>query len=87
MPNAVNARRDEQWDLCDRCGFQFPMSQLTKQKGMLLCIKKCVDDLTVERRPFMIGQILGAGVDQEGVDLRVVDRGFFSESGDDEGVV
>lgn len=77
MPNANNNLRREQWQQCDRCGFLFPMSQLTKQKGMLLCTRTCFDDLTVERRPLMISQILGVGVEQEGVDLRVVDRAFF----------
>ena len=65
----------EQWMLCDRCGQQFPMSMLTKQKGMLLD-QKCIDDLTIERRQFTIEQILGTNI-TEGVDLRAVDRGFF----------
>jgi hypothetical protein len=85
MPNALNRRTGGQWDICDRCGFQFPISQLVKQKGLLVCIRRCFDDLTVERRPYIIEQILGTGVDQEGVDLRVVDRGFF-DLGSDEGV-
>lgn len=79
MPQANNNVRGEQWDRCDRCGLLFPMSQLVKQKGMLLCTRKysCFDDLEIERRDIMIMQILGTGVEQEGVDLRAIDRGFF----------
>lgn len=84
MPNAVNARRDEQWDICDQCGFPYPMSKLSQQKGLSVC-PKCVDNLEVERRPAIIAQILSAGSDQEGVDLRYVDRGFF-DVGTDEGI-
>lgn len=85
MPNPVNARRGEQWDMCDQCGFQFPMSMLTKQKGKLVCVKRCVDNLEVERRDYVIGQMLSASNDQEGVDLRAIDRGFFDGT-DPEGV-
>lgn len=84
MPNAVNARRGEQWELCDQCGRQFPMSKLIKQKGLLVCVQECFDNLEVERRPLMIERSLGSSTDQEGVDLRVIDRSFFE--GSDEGV-
>ena len=50
-----------------------------------MCDAGCVDDLTVERRSYFIGQVLGASAEQEGTDLRVVDRGFF-DGGSDEGV-
>lgn len=59
------------------------MHQLMKQKGLLVD-KACFDNLEVEHRPFVIEQILSAGVDQEGSDMRVIDRGFFE--GTDEGV-
>lgn len=62
------------------------MGDLVKQKGMLICKRTCFDNLTVERRAYIIGQMLGQGADQEGSDLRVVDRGFFDQ-GNDEGVV
>lgn len=86
MPNPVNNRKDQQWDTCERCGRLFPMGDLTMQKGLLICRRICFDNLTVERMPFVIGQVLGTATDQEGADLRVVDRGFF-QSGDDEGVI
>jgi hypothetical protein len=58
------------------------MSSLVKQKGLLLCTRTntCFDDLTVERRPWVIMQVLGiTGMDIEGADMRVVDRGFFED--------
>ena len=85
MPNPVNNRKHQQWDTCDRCGRLFPIGRLVKQKGLLVCDAGCVDDLTVERRDFIIGQMLSAGETHEGVDLRVIDRGFFDQ-GSDEGV-
>jgi hypothetical protein len=79
MPQANNNVRREQWQNCDRCGFLYPMSQLVKQKGLLLCMRLCFDNLTVERRPWIIEQTMnpGGATDQEGLDTRQIDRGFF----------
>lgn len=55
----------------------FPMSKLVVQKGLMLCTRHCFDDLTVERRSLEIERTMAAGIEQEGVDLRMVDRGFF----------
>ena len=55
------------------------MGSLGKQKGLLVC-RPCTDNLEVERRPHIIEQALSTAVDQEGVDLRVIDRGFFEGS-------
>lgn len=78
MPQPLNNRQGEQWDSCDQCGLLFPMSRLIKQKGLLICTRRsCFDDLEIERRQLMIMQILGTGVEVEGADLRVIDRGFF----------
>lgn len=76
MPNS-GRRRGEQWDLCARCGRPYPMSMLGKQKGSLICFQRCWDDLTVERRQEEIERCLTAGAEQEGADLRMVDRAFF----------
>ncbi len=65
----------EQWDVCDRCGFRFPISQLTYQKGLRVDAK-CIDDLTVERRDIEISRILATN-ETEGADLRYVDTAFF----------
>jgi hypothetical protein len=80
MPQALNSRRRQQWDMCDQCGFLYPMSSLVKQKGALICTRRhCFDNLMVERRPWVMEEVIGpgAGAEWEGVDTRVVDRGFF----------
>lgn len=81
LPPYTHSRKvGEQWDLCDRCGFAYPMSKLVKQKGLLICMKHCFDNLEVERRQQEIMKVLGAGVQQEGADLRVIDRSFWIRS-------
>lgn len=81
MPQANNNVRRQQWGMCDRDGFFYPMSRLVKQKGLLVCTNStCYDNLEVERRPFVIEQTMspGSAEDTEGADRRVIDRGFFS---------
>ncbi len=52
----------EQWDTCARCGFDHPISMLSVQKGMKLCSDHgCLDDLDVERRQFVIQDVLSSG--------------------------
>lgn len=80
MPNPLNNVRGEQWDNCDRCGRLFPMSKLTKQRGLLLCSRD-FDNLEVERAPQVIARILSTANDEEGADLRYRDR---IEPGDSE---
>lgn len=82
MPNPVNNKHGVQWDRCDRCGNLFPMSKLIKQLGLLVC-QRDWDDLENQRRPIEIERILNQGVDQEGVDLRAEDRGFFQGDGEE----
>jgi hypothetical protein len=79
MPQPVNNIKHQQWQSCDRCGRLYPMSSLTKQKGMMLCLQLCFDNLDVERREYMIERVMtpGSAEAQEGVDTRAVDRGFF----------
>lgn len=81
MPNPVNNRKGEQWEHCEQCGFLFPMSALTKQKGKLICTRNhtCFDDLEVERRDFVIERILNEGPEQEGADLRWMDKSYFPD--------
>ena len=50
------------------------MSKLSVQKGMIVC-QKCTDDLTVERRPAIIGALFAQPF-TEGADLRAVDLAF-----------
>ena len=79
MPNPNNALRHSQWQTCNRCGRLYPMFLLSKQKGLLVCLTSCFDNLEVERRPWSIEQTVnpGGATDQEGMDTRQVDRGFF----------
>lgn len=57
------------------------MGSLAKQKGIMICMGplSCWDDLEVERRASMIERVMnpGSAEDQEGVDTRAIDRGFF----------
>lgn len=48
---------DSQWRKCDRCSFEYPLSMLVMQKGLLLDAK-CLDNLDVEMRPKVIAEIL-----------------------------
>ena len=71
MPNPLNAVRGEQWRDCDRCGERFPSSDLTKEKGLIIC-HRCADNFEIERHPFTVAEILGANDPKEGSD-RLVD--------------
>lgn len=84
MPNPVNRRRKEQWDLCDRCGLLFPISQLSRQKGLMVD-KRCQDTLATERHSLEVMKALSIGAEHEGVDRRSIDMAFFV--GHDEEVV
>lgn len=78
MPQALNRVTHQQWATCDRCGFLFPLGQLTTQKGLRICTRRtCFDNLTVERRQMEIERVLGVEAEPEGVDMREIDRGFY----------
>lgn len=55
----------------------YPMSYLVVQKGLMICTRHCFDDIQNELRPLEVQRALNSGIEQEGVDLRMVDRGFF----------
>lgn len=48
----------EEFDICERCGFQFHISQLMKQEGHLRCTVSCVDDLSNKYRQKQIAEVL-----------------------------
>lgn len=50
----------QQWAKCERDYFDYPISYLTRQKGLLLC-PGCLDNLDVELRPALIAEILSDG--------------------------
>jgi hypothetical protein len=49
---------EQDWADCERCGFIYPISMLTMQKGKRICTKTCLDDLDVEYRPLAISRAL-----------------------------
>lgn len=51
----------QDWDTCQRCGFIYPLSMLTTQKGLIVCTVTCLDNLDVEQRPVIIAETLSSG--------------------------
>lgn len=64
--------RREQWDYCSRCNQLYPISQLGKQKGVLMCFDKCMDNLDVERRPQMIASALQNSTEFENEKIKIL---------------
>ena len=52
----------QQWQKCERCYFDFPISYLTKQKGLMVCPQD-LDNLDVELRPALIAELLSDGTE------------------------
>jgi hypothetical protein len=57
MPRHSGIQRVE-WDTCDRCGFEYPVTDLILQKGLKVCTKTCYDRTQVEERPLVIAAVL-----------------------------
>lgn len=57
MPRHQGIQRVE-WDFCDRCRFEYPITMLVIQKGIKVCTKTCYDKPLVEERPMIIAQAL-----------------------------
>ena len=57
MPRHQGIQRVE-WDFCDRCGFEYPITSLVSQKGLRVCTKTCYDNTFVEERPLIIAEVL-----------------------------
>ena len=53
------------WARCDRCGYQDRMTELVLQRGLLLCIFKCVDNPLAWDRVSIIRDILEFGATEE----------------------
>lgn len=73
--------RSEQWDTCQRCGREYPMSDLTRQDGLLLCQRRCWDARTVAQGDWeqaRIMDVISSSID-EGSDTRYNDPVFFGE--------
>lgn len=57
MPRHQGVQRVE-WDVCERCGFEYPVTMLVMQRGLKVCTKTCYDKTLVEERPQMIAAVL-----------------------------
>lgn len=66
------------WHRCDRCGWQYRVTELRKQLGLILC-QSCVDNPIAWNRPLIIQDILSFTADEE---LRVAEI-LRSPQGDD----
>lgn len=38
----------KKWDTCSTCGLDYPLPQLVRQKGQLVCKETCIDQPTHE---------------------------------------
>jgi len=66
------------WAPCAICGFPFPITQLSMQKGGLRDAK-CLDQLDVEFRPFMIAEVLGDTQETENERIHLTDDPYTIE--------
>ncbi len=73
----------EQWSTCERCGRQYPISQIAMQNGVLICTSRCWDDTTVQQHDTRVSEVLMTDMDQEGVDLRYMDQQLATRSGEE----
>jgi hypothetical protein len=62
MPNQSHSGLETgPWHRCDRCGMEYPVGQLQRQRGLILCTTKCVDDTLSSERDAIIQQVLEEG--------------------------
>lgn len=45
MPHTINNQRGEGWKDCARCGAKYPLSELHRQDGLLVCYAHCTYEL------------------------------------------
>lgn len=70
MPNQSHSGiRGVPWSRCQRCGFDYPTDQLIRQNGgkwngLIVCKEKCLDNITVERREYVIKELLSQTPDE-----------------------
>lgn len=57
------------WHRCDRCGWEFRVTELQRQLGLILC-QPCVDNPIAWVRPLIIQDLLNSTMEQE---LRIAD--------------
>lgn len=65
MPmHSHTATRVGAWHRCDRCGWDYRVHDLRRQRGLLLCIF-CYDNPIAWQRPQIIQDVLSAGAENE----------------------
>jgi len=59
MPNqSHSALAGDPWARCDRCGWDYRLSQMVMQNGLLLCFAKCYDNPDILNRDQEIQEAL-----------------------------
>lgn len=67
MPNqSQSGWHKDPWSRCQRCGADFPVSQLTWQNGLLLC-QEDIDNPIAWQRATIIQEVLGSGLPEADV--------------------
>ncbi len=64
----------EQWGTCNRCGRDYPISNIAMQNGSLICRTRCWDDTTVQEHDIRVAEALMTDGGMEGADLRYIDQ-------------
>lgn len=55
------------WHYCDRCGWQYPLDRMTRQRGLLLCLEKCWDQPFMFERDRYKADVLSQPADEQQV--------------------
>jgi hypothetical protein len=59
MPNQSHSGlKTGPWHRCDRCGWEYPVGQLARQMGLILCVTKCFDNTLSWERDQIIQEVL-----------------------------
>lgn len=46
------------WGYCERCGWQYPVDHLVKQRGIVVCVDKCYDNPLIFDRERLIAETI-----------------------------
>ncbi len=66
MPNQAHSGiHGDPWHRCDRCGYDYPVSRLVRQRGLIVCLDKCFDNLLSFQRDNIIQNNLSQSAQEE----------------------
>lgn len=74
MPRHQGIQRVE-WDRCERCEFEYPVTMLIIQKGIKVCTKTCYDNTQVEERSGVIAAVLDDQSELQDDERLIIDDG------------